>query len=57
MNRNMRDRPLKVDIPAAPRSHNPSAWRQRSPICLLASVGFVIAAYMGLYQWRQIGDV
>lgn len=37
--------------------YNPSSWRQRVPVCLIAMVGFVIAAYMGLYQWRLIDGV
>jgi len=37
-----------------PWDYNPSKWSQRIPICLLAVVAFVIAAYMGLYQWRLI---
>jgi hypothetical protein len=40
-----------------PWSYNPSAWRQRVPICILAAVAFLIAAYMALYQWRLIGSV
>jgi hypothetical protein len=40
-----------------PWDYNPSAWRQRVPICLLAAVGFLIAVYMGLYQWRLISHV
>jgi hypothetical protein len=46
-----------LDVPAPPWSYNPSAWKQRVPICLLATVGFLIAAYMGLYQWRLISQV
>jgi hypothetical protein len=46
-----------LDVPAPPWSYNPSGWDQRIPICLLASVGFLIAAYMGLYQWRLISQV
>lgn len=46
-----------LDINAPPWDYNPSAWSQRVPICLLAGVGFVIAAYMALYQWRLISDV
>jgi Vitamin K epoxide reductase family len=46
-----------LDVPAPPWSYNPSSWKQRIPICLLAGVGFLVAAYMGLYQWRLIGDV
>jgi len=26
-------------------------------VCLVAAVGFLIAVYMGLYQWRLISDV
>lgn len=37
--------------------YNPSSWPQRVPICLMAAVGFVVAAYMALYQWRLIGGV
>ena len=46
-----------LSINAPPWDYNPSSWRQRVPICLLAAVAFLIAAYMGLYQWRLIGDV
>lgn len=38
----------------SPWSYNPSEWRQRIPICLLAWVAFLIASYMALYQWRLI---
>ncbi len=37
--------------------HNPSAWSQRIPVCVLAGVAFAIAAYMSLYQWRLIPGV
>jgi hypothetical protein len=43
-----------LDVAPLPWDYNPSAWRQRIPICILAMVAFVIAAYMGLYQWRLI---
>lgn len=46
---------LQIDAP--PWEYNASAWKQRIPICLLATVAFVIAAYMALYQWRLISDV
>lgn len=46
-----------LDVAAPPWDYNPSSWRQRIPICVLAGVAFVIAAYMALYQWRLIGDV
>jgi uncharacterized membrane protein len=43
-----------LDSAAPPWDYNPSAWSQRIPICLLAVVGFLISAYMALYQWRLI---
>jgi hypothetical protein len=45
------------DLDAIPRpwNYNPSAWRQRIVICVLAMVAFFIAVYMALYQWRIIG--
>ena len=48
--------PAAWDLEAIPYpwDYNPSAWVQRVPICLLASVAFVIATYMALYQWRLI---
>ena len=48
---------VQASLPVEPWSYNPSAWRQRIPICLLALAAFLIAAYMGLYQWRLIGSV
>ena len=42
---------------APPWHYNPSAWRQRIPLCILASIGGFVAAYMALYQWRLIDDV
>ena len=45
-----------LDAIPYPWDYNPSAWRQRIPICILAMVAFFIAAYMGLYQWRLIGS-
>ncbi|MBA3231603.1 MAG: vitamin K epoxide reductase [Acidobacteria bacterium] len=46
-----------LDVPAPPWDYNPSAWRRRIPICVLAGVAFVISAYLALYQWRLIGAV
>lgn len=43
-----------LDAIPRPWHYNPSAWRQRVPICALATVAFLIACYMGLYQWRLI---
>jgi hypothetical protein len=45
------------DVAVKPWSYNPSAWRQRIPICLLAWVAFLIATHLALYQWRIIGSV
>jgi len=46
-----------LDVQAPPWKHNPSSWRHRVPICLLAGVAFLIASYMALYQWRLINNV
>lgn len=40
-----------------PWTYNPSAWRQRIPICALAMVAFFMATWMALYQWRLIPSV
>jgi hypothetical protein len=37
--------------------HNPSSWAQRLPLVGVAMVGFGIALYLALYQWRVIGNV
>jgi uncharacterized membrane protein len=50
-------RAFDLDAPAPPWDYNPSAWRQRLPICLLAGVAFVIASYLALYQWRLVPTV
>lgn len=46
-----------LEIAAPPFDYNPSAWSQRVPIAVIASLGFVISTYMALYQWRLISDV
>jgi hypothetical protein len=46
-----------LDAPALPWNYNPSSWRQRIPLCLIALAATAIAGYMALYQWRLIGDV
>jgi uncharacterized membrane protein len=46
-----------LNVNAPPWKHNPSSWRQRIPICVLAALAFLVASYMALYQWRLIGDV
>ena len=52
-----RDAGRGEDAPAPPWDYNPSAWSQRIPICVLAMVGFLISAYMALYQWRLVDGV
>lgn len=37
-----------------PYSYNPSRWRQRLPICFLATVAMIISVHLALYQWRLI---
>lgn len=44
-------------VAVPPWDYNPSAWRQRVPICLLAFIAFLMATHMALYQWRLIDDV
>jgi uncharacterized membrane protein len=46
---------MSVIVP--PWRHNPSGWGQRIPICVLAFVATLIAAYMAMYQWRLIDSV
>ena len=43
-----------LNVNAPPWDYNPSSWRQRIPICLLAAVAFLISSYMALYQWRLV---
>jgi uncharacterized membrane protein len=47
----------KLSAVVEPWSYNPSKWSQRVSISLIAAVAFLIATYMGLYQWRLIDDV
>ncbi|MGD9689876.1 MAG: vitamin K epoxide reductase family protein [Phycisphaerales bacterium] len=37
--------------------YNPASWPQRVPIIVLATVGFGIASYLALYQYRVVGTV
>jgi uncharacterized membrane protein len=48
---------LDLDVHAPPFHHNPSAWSQRLPICVLAGIATVIASYMALFQWGLIASV
>jgi hypothetical protein len=46
-----------LDVFAPPFEYNPSSWRHRVPIAVLAMVAFFISTYMSLYQWRLVPDV
>lgn len=46
-----------LDVDAPPWRRNPSSWRHRLPICVLALVAFLLAAWMALYQWRIVDDI
>lgn len=37
--------------------YNPATWQQRLPIITLAIVGFAIATYLALYQYRVVESV
>jgi uncharacterized membrane protein len=37
--------------------YNPSAWKERIPIIILAVIGFFIAGYLSLFQFKIIQDV
>lgn len=38
-------------------SYNPAAWGQRIPIIVMAVIGFAIAGYLALYQFRILTEV
>lgn len=38
-------------------NYNPASWRERIPIIILAAIGFVLAAYLALYQYRVVPSV
>lgn len=48
---------VSLDVVPPPWHYNPSSWKQRIPIAAIATAGFLVAAYMALYQWRIISDV
>lgn len=55
----MSDLCIPPDPEAAPEpwDYNPSAWSQRVAVALVAFPAFLIAVYMGLYQWGLIEHV
>lgn len=46
-----------LDLAVAPYKYNPSAWKQRVPIALLALVAAGICLHMALFQWGIIQTV
>lgn len=46
----------KKEIPAG-WNYNPSAWPQRIPLVVIATIGFMIAMYMGFFQLHIIDTV
>ena len=53
------ERRAAVDMNAAapPFDYNPSSWRQRIPIVVIASLGVLISVYLSLYEWGLISTV
>lgn len=49
----MPSEPHANDLPPG-WDYNPASWGQRLPIIALAAIGFLIAGYLTLYQWRVI---
>lgn len=47
----------ELNRPVPPYSYNPSAWRQRVPICIFAFIAAAISAHLALYQWGLIERV
>lgn len=48
---------IDMDAHAPPFDRNPSSWRQRIPICILASIATLMAGYMAMFQWGMIESV
>ncbi len=51
------ERAVDLGANAPPFERNPSAWRQRIPIALLAGVGTIISAYLALFQWGLVDSI
>ena len=49
--------PLAVHARPPQLSFNPSEWRSRLRVLVLALAGFCIAIYLALYQWRVLKTV
>ena len=48
---------IKSDNIPSGWDYNPASWQQRIPIIVLALVGFFIAFYLALYQWKILDTV
>lgn len=46
-----------LNHPVPPYRHNPAAWSQRIPICLLAFVAAGISTHLAMFQWGLIDGV
>src|SRR5690554_5860678 len=55
--RSDRGKPAYEVDAASPFKRNPSTWSQRLPIAFLATIGFFISVYLGLYQWGLLPEV
>ncbi len=53
----MKNKKEETDVIPIPWDYNPSSWKQRVKISLIAVIAAGIAFYMGLYQWGLIDDV
>jgi len=49
--------PDELNRPVPPYKHNPAAWNQRLPICLLAFVAAAISVHLSMFQWGLIDNV
>lgn len=49
--------PYSLDAHPYPWHYNPSSWSQRIRVALLAFLAFIIATYLGLYQWHLIDNI
>jgi hypothetical protein len=47
----------RLDAIPRPWDYNPSAWSQRIPICILATIAAGIAFYMAAFQWGFVKTV
>jgi uncharacterized membrane protein len=48
---------VDLQAKAPPCDYNPSSWKQRAPIAILAGLGVLIASYLALFQMGLISSV